>query len=612
MSSKCFEYLTTQAIVTSILVDWPNSRKTRRLRQPEGARICILLQRLSALDTDAQLIIAGRAHRIVPATAAGGSSWVERPDGGCHGRLMLSAVDDGDRRVYVGFKLIRERGGKSGRLTLTFDPTAMLTGADVHPTLANEETGAMTPFPSSAPKVMQEMFRLGLSILESLQGLLTNSKSALFDSETKKAIRDDDFQIARVQWGADLMTPDPDRVLQLLTIMYGVWLSGDASAIQLATYLGLTLKIDPDAKTNEITAVTMRKTHGAKTLYTLKFSHGHGREAPPAAETTPPSRRLRMEITVHPDGIAQIVSKACERLRKFDDNVLGAKKEAFLAGDPASTLWWLERAIYVLSHSASEEEPVRASFADWLVPYMLHDVLGLHVIAGFAAEDLAKLGALDDNVARAWRAVPYSAETNWAEAIAEKAGCDPQTVYNRRKKWLDAFRVDIKLPPDFYSGLRTLGPISLTKPEVRSALTAAISHGDATKVLEVIKSALTDFDGQRREIVGCAIEAPFCQFAVEMVKTPTTSAAIGTRKASRRAAALPAPARGTARPPAATGARQKGQRPRAAMPKANRTLEIKTAKRTANGAKRPSAGRGQARGLAARTRRTRRQGGHKR
>ncbi len=333
---ECFEYLTTQAVVTSILVDWPNSPKTTRSRQPEGARIFVLLQRLSALDTDAQLIIAGRAHRIVPATTPGGSSWVERPDGGCHGRLVLSAVDDGDRRVYVGFKLIRERGGKRSRLTLTFNPTAMLTGADVHPTLASAKTGAMTPFPSSAPRVMQEMFRLGYLFLESLQRLLTNSNDALFDAESKKAIRDGDFQIARVQWGADLMTPDPDRVLQLLTIMYSLWFSGDASAIQLATYLGLTLKSDPDAKTNEIRAVRLRKRHGGKTLYTLKFSHGdgNGREAAPAAETTAPSRRLRLEITVHPDGMTQIVSKARERLRGFDENVSGRADRSALGRRP--------------------------------------------------------------------------------------------------------------------------------------------------------------------------------------------------------------------------------------------------------------------------------------
>jgi hypothetical protein len=609
MSSECFEYLTTQTMVTSIFVYGRDSGKKTGSRRCEADRIFDLLKCLCALDEESPLFIAGRAHSILPAGTGGGSSWAERPDGGCQGQLVLAAVDDRDRRVRLRFKLLREKGG-NGRLTLSYDPTAMLTGADVHPTLAGKH-GAMISFPSSSPRVMREMFWLGPSFLESLQCLLLKSKIALFD----KAISDNDIRTARVQWGVDLAPPDPDRFLQVLAIIYGLWFSGDESAVQLATYHGLTLQIRGDG--NVITAVTLRKAHGRKPLFTLNFTNKaspDGREAALTGETTAASNRLRLEITLHPDGVMQIISEARKRLK-----ILGADDawtKEFMAADPESTYWWLARAIFILSHRPGGD--VRTSFADWLVGYMLHEVLHLNVIAGFTAENLETLAALDDKVAKAWCAARYSAETNWATVVAEKAGCDEQTIYNRQKKWRQDYNIDIGAPFESYHGLLAVGPLSLTKPETRSALMTAISHGNPATVLEVMAGALRDFDLRRREVVGRTIGKPLSRIAVEMVEMPTTYAEIKNRKTARHPVALVTPAKGSRRPSASTskttGARQSAQRPRVAKPNLNRAKSTKAPKQSANGDKCPSVARAgaQRRGPAPSTPRTGRPGVRKR
>lgn len=168
---------------------------------------------------------------------------------------------------------------------------------------------------------------------------------------------------------------------------------------------------------------------------------------------------------------------------------------------------------------------------------MLHGVLRLNVIGSFTREKLEELVALDDKIARAWRADKYSTTSNWAEEIAKQVGCDPQTVYNRRKAWLAEYGVDIDLPYGFYRDLTVLAPTSLTTPENRSALMKAMSRGDAEKTLALLAGAAKDFDRQRLEIVGSAIKGPLGQIPIETVVVDTKAAAIKARMAALLASA---------------------------------------------------------------------------
>jgi hypothetical protein len=240
----------------------------------------------------------------------------------------------------------------------------------------------------------------------------------------------------------------------------------------------------------------------------------------PAVETAAVPKNVRLEIIAYPEGIKAIISKGLERLESLinrDPEFFRLVAEDLLTLAPESTARQLERAISALSYKPNEEGFIRTSFADWLIPQMLHEVLRLDVITGFTRENLDKLAALEDGVAGAWHAATYSGDSNWAEQIAKQAGRDPQTVRNRRKAWLAEFNIDIALPYGFYRDLIFFAPASLTTPENRSALMAAISRGNAEKALALLAGAAKDFDRQRLRIVGSAINAPLGEIAVETV-----------------------------------------------------------------------------------------------
>ena len=112
----------------------------------------------------------------------------------------------------------------------------------------------------------------------------------------------------------------------------------------------------------------------------------------------------------------------------------------FLSAEVKPTVWWLERAILILSHRLEQRVLVRRSFAKWLVPYMINDTLRLDVITGFTRGDFHRLVALEDKVAVAWRAVETAEPKGWAARLAEKAGRSVQTVYTRQKDWLKESR----------------------------------------------------------------------------------------------------------------------------------------------------------------------------
>ena len=88
--------------------------------------------------------------------------------------------------------------------------------------------------------------------------------------------------------------------------------------------------------------------------------------------------------------------------------------EEFLRGTPRSTVWWLQRAIYLLSHQRWQGRWVRYSFATWLVPFVEKEVLHLDVIASITTEGYHALLALNDPVAAAWRSDPTPGAGNWA------------------------------------------------------------------------------------------------------------------------------------------------------------------------------------------------------
>lgn len=169
---------------------------------------------------------------------------------------------------------------------------------------------------------------------------------------------------------------------------------------------------------------------------------------------------------------------------------------------------------------------------------MLNDVLRLNVIGGFTREGLKRLVEDNDEIASAWRRTESVTKSNWAKRLASEAGASDQTVYERRKKWLQDCRIDISIPHRYYVDLLSLGSLSVAESEGRAEVIAAIFCDDAKQVLPLLKTMLQDFDQQRSGVVGRTVVAPLAKVDVLPIENSTTMATKIRR--SRKALSPPA------------------------------------------------------------------------
>ena len=217
---------------------------------------------------------------------------------------------------------------------------------------------------------------------------------------------------------------------------------------------------------------------------------------------------VQFDISVHSAGVLTLIGEArrwLPRLIEENPERFGLP-ERFLTGQPQPTVWWLERTIWVLSHTKTKDRS-RHSFGSSLVPKMLREVLRLDRIAGFTADNLEGLLRQTDKVVAAWRKIDC-VEDDWAGLLAQAAKCSKKWVYERRKALLAFCSIDIALPFAFYRDLVFFGPNSLTRPEDRAALNAALARGDAATNLRLRQQAAKDFDRVRVDVVGAAVKSP--------------------------------------------------------------------------------------------------------
>jgi hypothetical protein len=190
------------------------------------------------------------------------------------------------------------------------------------------------------------------------------------------------------------------------------------------------------------------------------------------------------------------------------DPTLAMRFGAFLLGEEQATVWALEQAIWILSVQPQKGKFFRTSFANWLVPYVLQDLLRLDVITEFTVEGYQQFLKLNDKIAVAWRTAGPADVKRWAEALAKKANVSLQTVYGRQAAWRKKYRIDIALPNAFYRDALYFGANSASKPRDRAATLAAHSARDGKELLRLRDKATLDFDRLRREGVGAMIRAP--------------------------------------------------------------------------------------------------------
>jgi hypothetical protein len=252
-----------------------------------------------------------------------------------------------------------------------------------------------------------------------------------------------------------------------------------------------------------MTSVSLEKRHGRRKLFLVRFSAdsavGSHKGAVPVQVEEPTS--IRLTIVVHSDGLASIVRAARRRVAVLIDRDERFREHRNRMDDAEpNSAAQLSAAFCVLGYDPSADRLVRRSLADWLVRFVLHDVLRLDVIGKFTRQNLDRLSRLKDKVAVAWREMRAKHGHNYARAIAEATGLSDQTVYDRRRTWLKEYGIDIAIPFRFYMDLLSLGSLSMARPHQRAALLAA-DTADQEALVRALSSAFADFD-RRRSLMG--------------------------------------------------------------------------------------------------------------
>ena len=479
--------------------------------------------RASPPPADSVFVIYGRAHRLIlphPANPDTGTRWTPKPSGGGKLDLVLARDDQPSHWVCPRFEVYPEQGKigpdePTSWLVANFNPTTILTGNNVLPaTIADPETGEFNEVPSSDPPFLMTAYRIGFDLLTELAqqaGLITGE---LFSRRTLLSIENGDVHVVRSQW-AGYLAADVPAFLQLLAVLYDQTIAHKKEIIQLATHLGLEFTRYPP--TGRLTGVNLVKRQGNKRQYSVSFydkavhvaQMRQGRSLT-KIETETVRRHVRVDVTVHSAGILTLIGEARRRLPQLlaarPKYLAASSAQRFMTEPPRPTVWWLERAIWILSRTTPNNHS-RRSFGSWLIPEMLREVLRLHCIAGFTAADLHALLRQRDEVVAAWRRAER-AEDDWAGALAQAAQCSKGWVYERRKQLLAKHKIYIALPFAFYRDLIFYGPNSVTKPQDRAALNAALARGDAATNLRLRQQAAKDFDRQCIGVAGASVRAP--------------------------------------------------------------------------------------------------------
>jgi hypothetical protein len=510
------ENLITETSVQCIPVAWPCSGNRRDRNSSEGERILRGLQALCSVDDDFPLLIAGRAH--FPVRGASGTEFSQRLDGGCQGAIVLSPDKHATSWVRISFKLVRGRGSEAW-LTVECNPTTLLVGNNVHPATFADDDGCFDSYPSSASRAVAGLLRIGFRVLDDLIGQATNSSTSVFDVATRKAIKTGHVHIVRAQYCAYLPCGDVPHFLQLMAVMFGQTIGDGGGIISLAELLGLEYKLYTNPETHQVTGIMLIKKQGKNPLYSLVFydkdvrvRQMRQRSSLPIQQVATITENVRFDITLHSLGIKEIVRHAQKWLEKIPDE--GSRdrwarwRQSFARDEPESNALSLRRAILILSRRRDGAGGFeRRSFADWLVPFMLREVLHLDVTVGFTADDLDRLLRLDHPVARAWANGPIAGGERWSNALASDANCREGRIYRLRKEWRDRFKIDIRRPYAYYRDLLHFGPRSLTTPRERQALLDAVLDKSGDDAVRLLGKALDRFEADRTKVVGATINA---------------------------------------------------------------------------------------------------------
>ena len=180
------ESLILSSVTASVDLEDAVPRGGRRKTTPsECERVVSFFENLAGVS-DGTVAVAGRNCSMTcivapsPKASSGGDA---RPD--CSGRIALLSAESGLLGTGVRFKVRRGRGGKPGSLTLTFNPSRLLTGADAQPTLIDPSERFV--YPSTSNMVMIKLLEFPFELLEAINHAI--SKAKLFEEEVNRGLK---------------------------------------------------------------------------------------------------------------------------------------------------------------------------------------------------------------------------------------------------------------------------------------------------------------------------------------------------------------------------------------------------------------------------------------
>lgn len=527
------EFVVTDTIVLRVALDWQEPGPSRA-PLPSLQTVTGVLAQFPRLKPGTVFLLSGRAHRLLhphPANPDQGTQWTPKLSGGGILKLVLARVDQPAQRVELRYEVYRDQGvvrldQPASWLVAEFNPTTILIGNNILPvTLADAETGEIDELPSSSPHFLIKVYRMAFELLGQLAQQAGLISGELFSPWTLQAIQDGDVHVVRSQW-AGYLPADVPAFLQTFPVLFQQTIADGPGIIQLATHLGLRFKKYSRKATRALTGVILQKLLGNKLQYSLEFYNKaarvaqmrQGRTLIPTEVATVQSH-VRFDVTVHSAGVLTLVGEAIRQLRRLlpeKPQYFGKFAPRFLDQAPRPTVWWLERAVWILSHTTTPDH-ARQSFGSWLLPQMIREVLRLDTIATFTGSDLHALLRKKDHVVAAWRHTERLEDDDWAGALASAGNCSKAWIYERRKQLLAKYKIDIAFPFAFYRDLIFFGPNSLTPPQVRAALNAALARRDAATNLRLRQRAVKEFDHCRRSVIGASVSSPLLAMSPKVV-----------------------------------------------------------------------------------------------
>jgi hypothetical protein len=497
------------------------------LLPPETKRIVDALHAICAAPPRTIVMWCGRAHTFVRSHHANpdkGTQLIGRAGAERAAQIALAPVDQPAQHIYAKFAVIPNGKAAAGDPLFFLEgegnPTSLVAGSNILPvTSRNPTSQQIERYPSSAPGMMTTLNRVLFRFLEEVAVQVTGSTAGLFGSATRRAIASGDFAVVNIQWCCYLRA-DPSRFSRVLVALFAPPVATEVGFSSLARQMGLRFDHRLDERSTRVIAAQLERRYGknsawSATAYNKRARVGKMRQGKTLGsdEAELIDNHVRFDMTAYRPAIMEIIGDArrfLQRCRQTFPTFLEHNRSAkeFLSETPEATARWLEFAVYILSHRPVAGKIQRGSFADYLVPKVLDEVLHLRSIVCCTVDGLRSFERLADPVAKAWRELETYDAKGWADRLCQAGGCEKSKVYQLRERWLREFNVDVAIPRAFYRDLLVYAPTSLMMPEDRDALLKARSRRDGEKTLRILDDADGSFFAQMTAVVGRAIQSP--------------------------------------------------------------------------------------------------------